>query len=127
MKHLLILLAFFITSVQAHDHGGMNGMDGRDGMDGRNGVDGIDGSYFNDTQLNRALSISAAMSAIPTSAHVDDGHRHTSAGVGTGYYSGQNSIAIGASHMQGNLSYKGSVGVSGSEAMYGVGMSYTFE
>jgi len=126
MKQLLILLAFFITSAQAHDHGGMNGMDGRDGMDGRNGVDGIDGSYFNDTQLNRALSINAAMSVIPTSSHVDE-HSHTSLGTGLGLYEGQTGFALGINHMQRKMSYKGAVGVSGSEIIIGIGTSYTFD
>ncbi len=122
-KYLLLLLLIFIPSAEADDHGehgGMNGMNGMDGRDGRNG------NYFNDSQLTRALAIGAAMTSIPASAHVDDEHGHTSIGGAVGSYSGETGVAVGITHMQKQMSYKGSVGISGSEVLYGVGAGFTW-
>ncbi len=128
MKTLLIILmtTLLMADAHAHDHEGMMGAPGLNGRDGRDGIDGINGSRFNDEQLVRALSIGAAMTSIPTSSHVDE-HNHTSVGTGIGSYAGGVGVAVGITHMQKQMSYKGSIGISGSEAMVGVGASYTFK
>jgi len=134
MRYILLLLlssSLYASPWDNHhgNHGGSNGTNGTNGIDGANGTngrDGIPGSYFNDTQLNRAIAINAAMSSVPVQSHVDE-HSHTSLGAGTGVYSGQNGVAVGINHMSGQMSYKAAVGMSGSEKIIGVGASFTFD
>ncbi len=135
MKYLLLLLISFNLYASPWGHHPTNGTNGTDGTDGVNGMDGADGTngrdglpgaYFNDTQLNRAIAINAAMSSVPVQSHVDE-HSHTSLGVGSGGYSSETGYAVGINHMSGKMSYKAAVGVSGSEKIIGVGASFTFD
>ena len=131
MIKVFIVLMMFAIQAQASGsyRNGTNGMDGRDGTNGMNGVNGtngIDGSNFNDIDLVRAISINAAMANIPTISHEGKDHMHTNIGVGVGGYDGENAIAIGASHMDDAMTVKGSVGFSGGEELYGVGVGWSF-
>ncbi len=125
MKYLLIIILsfLFITSFASPPKKvynlPINGVDGRDGIDGKNGS-------FTQSNFDSVIAITGAMSAIPTSSHVN-GHRHTMVGVGIGGYSGAEAVAVGLTHMQEQMSYKANVGFSSGESIYGVGMGYTFD
>jgi len=104
---------------------GFRGYTGRTGL-GIDGSDGLDGQPYSNTVFNRALSITGAMNAIPSPSHTHKDHGHTMFGAGVGGYNGENGAAVGITHMQNDVSGKATLGISGSEVIYGVGAGFTF-
>ncbi len=104
---------------------GINGQDGV-GIKGDTGAAGLNGTSYSSSVFNRAMAITGAMTAIPASSHVDEGHGHTMFGAGVGGYADSQGAAVGITHMQGRLSGKATIGISGSERIYGIGGGFTF-
>jgi len=104
---------------------GFRGYTGRTGY-GRDGSDGIDGASYSNEVFNRAMSITGAMSAIPSPSHTHKDHGHTMVGAGVGGYNGENGAALGVVYMQDKVSSKFTLGVSGEEVIYGAGAGWTF-
>ncbi len=112
-----------------HDHQNtINGINGKDGVGikGDTGAAGLNGTSYSSSVFNRAMAITGAMTAIPASSHVDEGHGHTMFGAGVGGYADSQGAAVGITHMQGRLSGKATIGISGSERIYGIGGGFTF-
>jgi len=76
---------------------------------------------YNDDSVKRLIATNSAMTAVPGINHIDEGHSHTNIGMGLGGSSYATGIALGVNHQQGDMSFKGSVGLSGGEKSFGAG------
>jgi len=106
---------------------GRNGTNGRNGSNGSNGINGRDATLLsNNINYSRSVAVAASMGQIPALSHVGQ-HNHSGIGLGAANYNGENAVAIGLLHQENNRSYKATIGLSGSETIYGGGASWAFE
>jgi len=136
-KMILAVIAAFVLSTSvasAIDFGGGNPFQGPPGPQGEQGVQGetgATGTGFDSSALDFGLASSAALSNIPDDLGVGD----TSIGVGMGFYSNTDAVALGLVHRFDEAwLVKASVAQSltkqgddnGMHSLWGVGAAYRF-